>query len=342
MKKIRLILISLLAIFFMASCSMVHEWPEEPGVDPTDVDVELKIKCKVDFSGNYVVSKAPMDLSQEVPEKYDRRYVIEVRNNEYNDNILKTITVIKEAQDTAEFSVNVKLQARKYKVVVWMDYILKGTNKDLYYLCDNGASMKAIHLPVASKYVAGTDFKDGQHALSEIDLTQYAQQWHAKVSFYIPLKRPVAKITFLSTDIEKYAESISYVGSLEDLAKTLKVEVSYNGYLPTGFNAVSGRLNDAEVGFGFQYQSSYPRLFEQKNYTIVGSDYVFVNSESSSVTVSAVIKDQNGKIVNEVNSIVVPIFKDVETIVTDKFFTKEYVPGIGISPEFDGEFNVYV
>ena len=74
----------------------------------------------------------------------------------------------------------------------------------------------------------------------------------------------------------------------------------------------------------------------------MGFDYVFVNGESSSVNLSVEIVDKNGMTVNRVDNIVVPIYRGKQTIVRDKFFTREYNPGIGIDPGFDGEFNVYV
>lgn len=329
-------------MLLLGSCNMVHEWPGEPGEDPTDIKVTLKIKCQTDFAGNYVVTKAPIDPSQEVPSKYDRRYVVEIRNGEYDDNIVKTFNITRAADDVSDLLITTDLKSRKYNVVVWMDYILKGTNQDLYYKCDNGTKLSAIHLPGKAQYIAGTDYKDGQHYLSLLDLTKYAGQWYAEVTVDVPLQRPMAKISVLSTDIQKYAESLGYTGDLSELAKTMKVEISYNGYLPTGFNALTGRLNDAEVGFGYEYRPMYPSLFETNKYTLIGSDYVFVNGESSSVTITVVIKDGQGQVINEVGSIVVPIFKNKETIVTDKFFTKDYFPGFGIDPSFDGEFNVYV
>lgn len=340
--KIRTLILILLPLLLLSSCDMVHEWPQEPGVDPTEIKVLLNITTQVDFAGQHILTKGPIVSSEEEYEKYDRRFVVEIRNGEYDDNIVKSFIINREAQDLKPLSIETILNARKYKVVVWCDYILKGTSKDLFYNCGDGTQLNSIHVPSRDKYTAGTDYKDGQHYLSELDLTKFADKWFAADTVDILLQRPMAKITFLATDIAKYAEYEGYEGSLEELAKSMTIEMSYNGYFPTGFNAVTGRLNDAEVGFGFQNKAEYPREFEGKDYTYIGSDYVFVNGESSSVTVSAVIRDKNGKIVNEFNPIVVPIFKNIETIVTDKFFTKEYVPGVGINPEFDGEFNIYV
>lgn len=341
--KLKSFLLPVLAVVSLfVACDMVHEFPV-PGkeIDPTEIETSIKIDCKVQLTGYNVVSKGSEFSSDDIA-GFDRRYIVTIRSDESIDTLVESHIITRDVVDTSSLIIETKLQARKYKLVVWMDYVKKGTQTDLFYNTSNGAALNRIHQPAPDKYVAGSVFKDAQTFVSDLDLTPYAGQWYADVVVPAPLYRPVAKITVLANDLAEYASSIGYHGSLSDFAEQISIEFSYDGYYPTGFNAHTGKLNDSEVGYGFNSMGSYPYSFEKKDFTRIGFDYVFVNGESSSVTVSVKIKSQSGQLINLVDNIVIPVKRGEETVVFYKFFTKEYVPGIGINPGFDGEFDVYV
>lgn len=330
----------------LPSCSKVHQFPEPGGeIDPTDINTRIHVSCRIQLEGYDIVTKSSLSdvLQSDSTDYYDRRFIVNILSNEYSDALVESHTLIREVNDTSTLVINTKLHTRKYRLVVWMDYVRKGTDADLYYSTSNGKALNAVHQPSAAGYKAGSDFKDAQTFVSDIDLTPFAGQWFADITIHAPLQRPVAKITLLANDLEAFADQVGYKGSLKDLADDLVLEFSYDGYYPTGFNAHTGRLNDSQVGYGFGSGASYPYTLEDKDYTRVGFDYVFVNGESSSVTISVRIRSKaTGKFINEVNNVVVPITRGKETVLIYKFLTKEYVPGIGIDPGFDGEFNVYV
>ena len=342
MKRLKFILATLVfAAVALCSCSKVHEFPREGReIDPTDIGTRIDVSFKVELKGYDIVTKA--GLLDEQASEYDRRFIVSIFSNEYDAQLVESHVVTRSVEDVSDLIIETKLHTRKYKVVVWMDYVKKGSESDLYYLTSNGTALNTIHQPSADKYTAGSDFKDAQTHMSEIDLTSYADQWYASITIPAPLYRPVAKITLLANDLAKFADQIGYTGSLKELADQITLEFSYDGYYPTGFNAVTGRLNDSQTGYGFESPASYPYTLEDVDYSRLGYDYVFVNGESSSVTVSVKIKFKDGRFINEVNNVVVPIKMGRETVIIFKFFTKDYVPGIGIDPGFDGEYDVYV
>lgn len=346
MKRLRFIFLALnLAALALCSCSKVHQFPEKgKDVDPTDIETRVNINCKVQLTGFDIVTKPSMSdvLESDSVDFYDRRFIVNIYAAEYADTLVESHTIIREVPDVSTLDIETKLQTRKYKVIVWMDYVHKGAETDLYYNTSNGKALNAIHQPSADKYTAGSDFKDAQTFTSDIDLTPYAGQWYADITIPAPLERPVAKITLLANDLAKFADQIEYTGSLEDLADQITLDFSYDGYYPTGFNALTGRLNDSQTGYGFKSLASYPYTLEGQDYSRLGFDYVFVNGESSSVTLSVRIRFKDGRLINEVNNVVVPIVRGRETVLIFKFFTKDYVPGIGIDPGFDGEYDVYV
>jgi len=332
------------AALLSTACDKVHEFPEKgKEVDPTEINTTLEVECLPPISEYRIVTKdGDSDSSlQGEEQKYDRRFVVQIRSTGSVDTLISSYLVTRDVADMSCLVLKEKLKARKYRLVVWMDYVLKGTVNDLYYNTGNGKTLNTIHVPSVYEYVAGTDFKDSQTYVSELDLTGYAGQWSADITVRATLYRPVAKITVLASDLAEYASSIGWTGTLNDLADNLVVETSYEGYCPTGYNAITGKLNDAQVGYKYGSSASYPFELEKKEYMHAGFDYVFVNGESS-VTLTVRISTRSGQLVNEVNHLVVPTRSGKETILIYMLLTKEYVPGIGIDPGFDGEFNIII
>jgi len=335
--------VALLAFCVFSSCDKIHEFPE-PGseIDPTEINTHIKIKCKVLLDGMDAMTKSgdPIDPAEDLPDKYDRRFIVEFRAKEDAGAAIKSLVFTRELTDTSDLVIDTKLHALKYGMAVWMDYVRKGSSGDLYYLTSDGTALDAVHQQPKEIYVAGSDFKDAQTFTTEMDLTPYAGQWFADFSVSASLFRPVAKITVLASDLADYAASIGFKGPLSEISSLLAFEFSYDGYFTTGYNAFTGRMNDSETGYGFKSRLTHPYPFEDREYSRIGSDFVFVNDQSSSVTLSIRIKTKDGKLVNEVNNLVVPVNRGRETVLIREFFTKKYDPGIGVDPGFDGEYDI--
>ena len=339
MKRLTVILLSLLAVL---SCEKVHQWPE-PGkeVDPTVIETSVTVSCEMDLDIEKIVTKgsaAPV-YTDEAAEKYLRRFLVEIYEEQQNGEKLVFGEVFtREVTDKSNLTFNAGLHTHKYRAVIWMDYVLKEDEGDLYYLTSGG--MSAIRTQPISSYSGGDDFKDAQTGVYPFDLTDHTE-WFAHVTIDVPLQRPVAKITFEATDFEDFARKEGCPEEkLEEFAKNYQIHFIYNGYLPTGFNVLTQKLNDSQTGYHFD---STPKWIKDTPDARLGFDYVFVNGEQSSVTVSVeIVSKKDGSVVNRADGIVVPTYRGKETVVRDKLFTKDYVPGIGINPEFDGEFNIYV
>ena len=339
MKRLTVILLSLLAVL---SCEKVHQWPE-PGkeVDPTIIETSVNISCEIDLDIEKIITKgsaAPV-YTDEASEKYLRRFLIDIyEEGQSGDNLVYSNVFTQEVTDMSNLTFNADLHTHKYKAVIWMDYVFKEDRKDLHYITSNG--MSAIRTQPIASYKGSDDFKDAQTVVFPFDLTDQTE-WFAHVTIDVPLQRPVAKITFEATDFEEFARKEGCTeGEIEDFAKNYQIHFIYNGYLPTGFNVLTQKLNDSQTGYHFD---STPSWIKDTPDARMGFDYVFVNGEQSSVTVSVeIVSKKDGTVVNRTDGIVVPTYRGKETVVRDKFFTRDYVPGIGINPEFDGEFNVYV
>ena len=71
-------------------------------------------------------------------------------------------------------------------------------------------------------------------------------------------------------------------------------------------------------------------------------DYIFVNGSESAVKVNLTIRDGEGNLLNEIGDIDVPIVRGKLTTIRDEFLTRDYAPGIGINPGFDGEIDIVI
>lgn len=339
MKRLAVILISLLAVL---SCEKVHQWPESgKEVDPTVIDASVDVSCEVDLDIEQIITKgsASPTYTDENAEKYLRRFLVDIyEESQSTDNLVFSNVFTQEVTDHSNLTFKADLHTRKYKAVIWMDYVLKADEKDLYYLTSNG--MSAIRTQPIASYSGCDDFKDAQTVVFPFDLTDQTE-WFAHITIAIPSQRPVAKITFEAIDFEEFARKEGCPeGGFEEFAKNYQIHFIYNGYLPTGFNVLTQKLNDSQTGYHFD---STPSWIKDTPDARMGFDYVFVNGEQSSVTVSVeIVSKKDGTVVNRTDGIVVPTYRGKETVVRDKFFTKDYNPGIGINPDFDGEFNVYV
>ena len=67
-----------------------------------------------------------------------------------------------------------------------------------------------------------------------------------------------------------------------------------------------------------------------------------VTEDSSPFTLEMIIYNEEGQEVNRVTGVEVPLKRNKITMVRDEFLTREFAPGIGIDPGFDGEINVVV
>ena len=114
--------------------------------------------------------------------------------------------------------------------------------------------------------------------------------------------------------------------------------MDYAGYFPSGFNAYTNKPNDARTGMSFG--CSMRPLSDKEAH--LASDYIFVNGSESAVKVNLTIRDGEGNLLNEIGDIDVPIVRGKLTTIRDEFLTRDYAPGIGINPGFDGEIDIVI
>ena len=303
MKKPTTYIACLLVLVSTGCDKTVLEFPENGGVDPTlvNMNLTLAIDPKIEPYEPTGRSEAPE------ADTHDVRWIVEVFRDEIGGEPVEQQVLSCEQAADGHHAIRTSLavHAARYHVVAWMDYVDDGSTADKYYHVN---SLSSISVPEAGDYIGNEDHKDAYIAQQEIDLKDYRDRWNATVDATVTLQRPMAKIEFITTDIDKF---------LDELA-----------------------ARRAKARTGMSFGCNMTPLTDKEAH--LASDYIFVNGSESAVKVDLTIRDSEGNLLNRIEGIDVPIVRGKLTTVRDEFLTRDYAPGIGIDPGFDGEIDIVI
>lgn len=348
MKKNVGYIVGLVAWLAVSCDSTVLEFPENGGIDPTLVHVNLSLEVDPTLEP-YTTTQ--MLMKADGSQTHDVRWIIEIFQDAVDGTPVarRVLSADPDVEGHHAIETTFDLHAAKYQVVAWMDYVDDGSIADKYYVIP---SLSSIRIPETENYIGDEDYKDTYVGHQEIDLSAYRTHWNSTVDQTVILERPMAKIEFITTDMGKVIAEwaarraktkAAMSGSTAALADQVdvsswQVNVEYAGYFPSSFNAYTNKPNDARQGVSF-VSAMTPLSSQEARF---GSDYIFVNGNESAVNVNLTISDAQGNVINEVQGIQVPIVRGKLTSVRDEFLTRSFTPGIGIDPGFDGEINVVI
>lgn len=328
-------------IFLTSQCDAVHgldvhEFPGENPVDPTLINTKIRLLPCPDMTAYYPENEHLRDITNPLNDPSEvlmARYRLEVYVDEsFNKSLIYSETIIADRKDLNKvIERDFTLNALHYKVLVWQDLVKSATAGDLWY---STSSLNSIKVWESSVYKGMSDRKLTQATNETVDLSIYASQWNIEKTIDIPLARPQAKYVLITTDLKKFANSYGAISDLKDC----RIRVSYNGFMPSGYNVSTGLLNDSKGGYGYD---AYIYQLNDKE-AIVAFDYTLVGPSDTSVELRVEVFDKDGNLLNSVNSVKVPLSRNKFTIIKKEFLTKEYGGGVGIDSEFDGEYNIYV
>ena len=194
-------------------------------------------------------------------------------------------------------------------------------------------------MTVADDYTGCSDYKNALAGQTEVDLTGYRDEWNVRVERNIALERPLAKIELITTDVGKFIDKQrkAAVSGVPDL-NGFSVKFVYSCYFPVCFNVKTDKPNDAKLGMAFDSRMELISGTEAR----MGYDYVFVNGAESGVTVDMIVYDGEGNEVTRAAGITVPIKRNRLTTVKGEFLTRDYSPGVGIDPGYDGNIEITI
>lgn len=338
------ILLSVLAVF--TACD-VHEWPEEvEGPQKEMARINLIFQTAMEEKGHFYDTR-----SEQTIEDYEMRCILRAFPIE-GEGIVRTIsrTAAWEYVLTRDVSLNdydtsldveIDIPVGEYSLMVWADFVKAGTHKNHFYAPDNFAEIM-LH----GEHKANTDMRDAFCGITELAVT-HSTVGHGTIE--INMKRPLAKFTFLTTDLreflDKEEEEAQQRASARGEVYTRGVDLNnyrvvfhYTGFMPCAFNMFTDKPNDSKTGVSFE--SNVTAVSDSE--ALMGFDYVFVNGVESSASLTIALYNKEGEELFSSNPIEVPIKRCQHTIMRGKFLTIETSGGVGLVPDFDGEYNYEV
>lgn len=337
MKRFMNILLPVLsfAAMSLSAISCIHYWPDEDPQDPTLVRTTVRIHpasaMTLYDNGNGLVETGRYYSSPESEARYFIR--IYADENWCHDLVYEEDLVASADRLGDIIERDLELHAMHYRVVVWQD------QPRMY----DFSGMTSVCVADKSLYAGSRDDKKAQAVSGDMDLSGFSDKWNASFTYDVELVHPVAKMVLVATDVEKFAGAFAanHPGQsgkgIKEVLEECRVRVYYTGYLPTGYNVMGDKLNDARPEYSFE---TVIRQMDDGE-AVIGFDYILV-AASTSVSVKIELSDAEGNVINTADGIQVPLERNRITVVKGEFLTKDYGGGIGIDPGFEGNIDINV
>lgn len=300
--------------------SCFYEHPEE------EIGVESSVKVTVHYS--LAGTLAGQTSSNTEYSGYQRRIVADV----YRDRTLMDRQIVYREvteEDGATGTLELSLQARDCRLVIWSDYVEVGSERDLFY--DITTLVPVVNtLP----YVGNTDCKDVQYASLPLDLSAYAGGADYRLTVETSLNHAAGRYELIADDVSRFLRKVA---KNEITGNRFQVTVRYAGSFFTGFNALDGVAKNALSDVG--YSSSFVlQDIPEGDELPLALDYVFVPGDEAYIPVVVEVKDAGGKLIAGTH-IRLRVMCGASCQIRSNFLTSDPSGGIGVDDEYDGEIH---
>lgn len=324
----------ILTLSALISCQSVHEFPNNTPADPSLIDTEITLALGIDIE--MAVDVHTRSGYTDLSTNYDVRYILDIypyptnREGSLGNRITRIIHTERELHNK-DYQVSVakslKLTPKNYLVMVWVDFVPRGTLEDMHY---------DTHDLTAIKQTSGNGFhpsKDAFCASTALELAQFKGQKNVRYVLKCPLDRPFARYEIVATDLNKYIDNFGGSASYDEIRPS-ESTIGYELYLPQGFNVLHNvpKSLTSNVSYRFNTIDSLGKM-----QVILASDYVFV-ADSSYFHVDMALRNAQGRQFNVVNMLKINLKRNKKTIIYGDFLTKGIDGGsIGIDGDFGEE-----
>ncbi len=241
--------------------------------------------------------------------------------------------VTPELQADGTYLLELQLSEGSYDLRLWADYAHTDTPlADTFY---NTESLKAVTI-FTEPYTANTDGKDAAYG-NESGIALSGEG----ASITMDLKRPLAKYRIIvdKEEIEEYLRLRDTNPNEFPPIEELTVGVQYEGYFPSGFNVSTEKPNDAVGGICYSGSLSHYTGTEELE---LGSDWIFVNGNSSFVNATVIVSDGKGNVICRIPGVKIDYRRNHLTTVSGRFLTSgANSGGIHINTDWNGSFEVW-
>ena len=338
LRRVRHIVMMLLSLLVITGCDKtIHEYPGvsnirltvQCSVDMTHPEHFVTVECDAEEGASYVVRTQNVGLlGTRFTEPVCLRYVIDLyRVSASHSEFVERQVVFADVEDPNPQAIaTFDVDASHYKVLVWCDYVQDEVREAWYYVTDD-----LRRITYADEIVEDNNDKDAFSNVLDVDLTEYYYaEGDYELVYDLMLNRPKGRFKCITTDMEDFVKAGNSIDNIISC-------VTYTQYVSAGFNVEEQKPNYFEPTRTF---TAYPEIDSEGNLELC-YDYVFVNGKQTNVKIDFYF--YNGEISEEKEishwtGIVVPLKRNMETVVEGRMLTTSYgTGGIGIDPGFEDE-----
>ncbi|MCH5226885.1 MAG: hypothetical protein J1F16_03585 [Muribaculaceae bacterium] len=376
MKRILLSLLKIFPVLILISCN-VHEWPEEEAARYEFI-LNLEYDEQIPFYKEVYYSRGK-EATRDDFEFYDIRYIVNVyrvaNEDDASREIYCTYIFSRYFEIEHDYKVTLNLPEGNYRFRIWTDHVNSGVQEDYFY---STSDFSEIKLKMEDGHKGSNEYRDafsGTTYGTVIDPELYHQRYgkYPSNKATAHMRRPMGRYEFISTDMDEFLgktlENLDEqtLRKLMELAASraknknddtrgdnfwngltrdevaeligidkYKVVFAYNAYMPSTYNLYYDRPSDSSTGV--RYESS---MSVGKDGMQLGFDYILVDDQTI-MNLSMSIFNAEGEQIASTSGVQVPIVRSKNTVVKGTFLTVTSGGGVGINPDFDGEYNIEI
>lgn len=320
-------LMSFLFSLTLFSACDIHEWPEERKQQDGVFVLDFKFNTELPLHKEVMIARNSEQESQLV---HDVRYIVKAYRTDKKEDV-RTFVFTQSDVSNLDYRVQLELPEGTYQFMVWADFVDADSKVDKYY---DTSDFSEIILANRDNHVGSNDYRDAFRGYATGVVTTDANSMGTAT---ILLERPMGKFKFIATDADGFFQTMQDKGVLMEM-KDFKVVFRYNFFMPCSYNLESDITADSWTGMSF-----VSRLFmNDANEVELGFDYVFVDDNGTTLSISTEIYDEKGALIASSSSINVPIARSKLTVVKGNFLTSKSSGGIHVSTDYDGSFNIKI
>lgn len=335
----------LLSLLALASCDKtIHEYPGtydinitvRCSVDLTPPEYFTTVACDPENGTSYIVrAQSAAPLGTRFTEPVCLRYVIDLYRVTSSHSVFVERKVLfaqvedPNPQAVATFNVD----ASKYKVLVWCDYVKDDVREAWYYNTDDLRKITYSDEPVVDN-----NDKDVYTNMIDVDLTDYYYlDGVFDIVYDVDLQRPKGKFRVVSTDVDDYVKN-------GDSVDNITAVVTYTQYVSDGYNVEEQKPNhfvptrtfitNARMNDDGELELCYDYVFVNGKQTNVKLNFNFYRGDVSVGGDGVITGDE----ISHWSGIVVPLKRNMETLIEGRMLTTNFgTGGFGIDPGFEDE-----
>lgn len=335
-----LLLTAALSILSLGSC--VHEFPQEG----ESREVVLHFSHTTDWTyHDMTITRGDIPAPATDGFNPSARYHIRIYAKGSQEELYHQTEFVREDLSREDFTMKLHVPPGSYDLYVWSDYAELSTAKSYFFNSEDFSS-----ITYAEPYNGNNELRDAFRGKVSFDVDDNIDANYVE-DVFVELERPLARYEFISTDLEKFIEEettrtgrsieITSKASPDDHSQGIaldqyRVKMIYGAYMPSKFNNFTNKPVDSRVGQ--TYDAQIVKL--SNNEARLGFDYVMVNGAQSSIKVLLEVYDPKDELIARISPIDVPTKRSMNTTVRGNFLTSKVSGGVGINPDFNGEFNV--